>query len=104
MEQAQVVGGPQRQSLSPLKCKAAEAAAELLPNQTSLFFTDNGMRAVNGRLCGRKDKKKKHLIVGKIITRLLLLVCFLLNVDAQPVTGAMYFFKMNNAISQKMRN
>lgn len=45
-------------NLSPLKCKAAEAAALL--HQTSLFFCDNGIWAVNARLCGRKDKKAPY--------------------------------------------
>lgn len=59
MKQPQVGGEPQRRSFSPLKCKAAEAAVEALLRRTSLFCCDNGMRAVNVRLCGRKDKKKK---------------------------------------------
>lgn len=80
MERPQVQGEPQRRALSPLKCKVAaeaEAAAAALLHQTSLFFSYNGMRAVNRRLRGRKDKKKKkHLIVGQIITGPLLVVCF----------------------------
>lgn len=63
MERPQVQGEPQRRALSPLKCKVAaeaEAAAAALLHQTSLFFSYNGMRAVNRRLRGRKDKKIKN--------------------------------------------
>lgn len=60
MKQAQAGGEPRRHSLSPLKCKAGQAAAEALLHQTSLFFSHNGMRAVNVRLFGRKDKKAPY--------------------------------------------